>query len=128
LRSDYTPIKNLHLSKIEKEIKLLKDSKTWVSTDANDPNLNQSCKDYLMSRDIVKMANRMIRIGNVDIGVLSIQYCKGHSTEFSCNVECTHKKEGVCPYSIWIEELYNEICQIMRRRVVHPGPIKKFFM
>jgi hypothetical protein len=129
-----TPMRDIPIGKVMYEIEmLLQNDKTWVCTQ-DGPELLQSCRDYLKNNHIDTMYNRLVKVGNLPIGIISIQYTrpthtyhrrKSDSPEelFGCNispVDSVHVE--------LLEDLYNEICQIMRRRVVHPGPVKKFFM
>jgi hypothetical protein len=129
-----TPMRDIPIGKVMYEIEmLLQNDKTWVCTQ-DGPELLQSCRDHLQNNHIDTMYNRLVKVGNLPIGIISIQYTrpthtyhrrKSDSPEelFGCNispVDSVHVE--------LLEDLYNEICQIMRRRVVHPGPVKKFFM
>jgi len=127
IKNDNYMIKNVPVSKISDELKMMKNTDDWVSLSYKDRRLSQSCVDYLMSKDIMKMCNRMIRMENIDIGILSIQYCKGHhddcsQDDFNCSLN-----DGTSKYASWIEELYSDLCSILRSKIVDINPVAKAF-
>lgn len=115
------PIKDLPIGRIMFEIETMlnaADPDGWVVTRYSD-DLPQPCKDHLLKNSIYKMANRLVRVGNLPIGILSLQY-EDEKHAFERLVEDAHH--------ILMEDLYQQISAIMRRRIIHPSPIHKFFM
>jgi hypothetical protein len=65
------------------------------------------------------MYNRLVKVGNLPIGILSLQYDQGERRLPPVNNE---------PHVKLLEDLYNQISVIMRRRIIHPGPLRKLLM
>ena len=100
-------------------------SSDWVCV-TYDESLPQPCKDHLMKNDIQRMCNRLVKVGNLPIGILSLQYSKNHQFEENCDDNCNVKV--IRPeYETLMDDLYLEISSIMRRRVIHPSPIHRVF-
>jgi hypothetical protein len=114
------PIRDLPIGRIMFEIEeMLKNDGDWVCVAYSD-SLPQPCKDHLLKNDIKKMCNRLVKVGNLPIGILSIQYSKINSNSCSSTIiENEHKA--------LMDDLYMEISTIMRRRVIHPSPIHRVF-
>jgi hypothetical protein len=113
------PIRDLPIGRIIFEIEEMLKVDNWVCV-VYDEALPQACKDHLLRNDIKKMCNRLVKVGNLPIGILSIQYTtpqpNGCSPEI---IDPEHKS--------LMEDLYLEIGTIMRRRVIYPTPIHKIF-
>jgi len=123
-------MKDIPIGKVMNELEqLIANEGKWVCT-KNDASLPETCREHLQINNIDMMYNRLVSVGNLPIGILSIQYMDTHNYG--------RRKEDMMPlcegsfcddmYDRLIEDLYNDICNIMRRRVVHPGWIKKLFM
>lgn len=78
--------------------------------------LPQPCLDHLNRNKIEEMFNRLVSVGNLPIGILSLQY---HPTE------TRRPPLGDEPHAKILDDLYQEISAIMRRRIVSPGPIRR---
>lgn len=114
------PIRDLPIGRIMFEIEeMLKNDGDWVCV-LYDESLPQPCKDHLLKNDIRKMCNRLVKVGNLPIGILSLQYSKINSNV--CSSEIIEKE-----YRALMDDLYMEISTIMRRRVIHPSPIHRVF-
>jgi hypothetical protein len=111
------PIRDLPIGRIMFEIEEMLKTPDWVVTRYSDE-LPQPCKDHLLKNSIYKMANRLIRVGNLPIGILSLQY-EDEKHLYETIVIEQHKD--------LMDELYNQIAAIMRRRIVHPSPIHRIF-
>lgn len=114
-----SPIRDMPLGRIMNEIEGMLGAhsagKRWVCTyDGN--HLTEPCRDHLRRNGIVMMYNRLVRVGNLPIGILSIQYC---------SALIAHEHLETEPQARLIENLYERIAEIMRRRVIHPSPLKK---
>jgi hypothetical protein len=114
------PIRDLPVGRIMFELEeLLKaEGPAWCRTEYKD-DLPQPCRDHLNRNDIYKMWNRLIRVGNLPIGILSLQYDRSERRGPPFREE-VHIQV--------LEDLYDQIAGIMRRRIVHPGPLKKLLM
>jgi hypothetical protein len=114
------PIRDLPVGRIMYELEeLIKaEDKEWVYTEY-DESLPEPCKDHLRKNNIAVMYNRLVKVGNLPIGILSLQFDNSERRRPPIREE---------PHSKLLEQLYNEIAYIMRRRIVHPGPIRKLLM
>ena len=65
-------------------------------------------------------ARYLVKVGNLPIGILSLQYSKTSSNV--CSSEIIEKE-----HETLMDDLYMEISSIMRRRVIHPSPIHRVF-
>lgn len=116
------PIRDLPIGRIMYEIEEMLKVDDWVCTTYSE-DLPQPCKDHLIKNDIQRMCNKLVRVGNLPIGILSLQYSKTRNEEPPhCESEIIRKE-----YQSLMEDLYCEISTIMRRRVIHPSPIHKVF-
>lgn len=112
------PIRDLPVGRIMQELEELLEAPReapWVTIEYSD-DLPEPCKDHLQRNDIGRMTNRVIRVGNLPIGILSVQY--GLEEKRSCCVYTQTCDSLVEPY-------YDEIAQVMRRRVISPGLIQR---
>jgi hypothetical protein len=110
------PLSNLPIGRIMYELEELLSTDDWVEIKHN-PELPPACREHLEFNSIKSMQNCLIKVGNLPIGILSIQYTT------TMNSEPVTQAELNAPL---LKELVNSISAIMRRRVVHPGPLKKF--
>ena len=83
------PIRDLPIGRIMFEIEEMLKVDDWVCITYDD-SLPQSCKDYLIRNNIERMFNRLVKVGNLPIGILSVQYSKEH-LEFNNIVQCKNK-------------------------------------
>jgi hypothetical protein len=113
------PIRDLPIGRIMFEIEEMLKDDDWVCV-VYDDSLPQPCKDHLLKNDIKKMCNRLVKVGNLPIGILSLQYSKTYN-----NVCSTEIVESV--HQSLMDDLYLEISTIMRRRVIHPSPVHRIF-
>ena len=113
------PIKDMPIGRIMGEIENLLRVGGWYHKKIDDPNIPAICRSLMTEWGVDKTVNRMVKVGNLPIGILSVHYihcdCKDDQ-------ECLHAPE----YDILMDDLYNEISNIMRRRVVKPSLIKRF--
>lgn len=115
------PIRDLPIGRIMFELEKLMKTDGWDCVVYSD-DLPQPCKDHLNKNDIKRMCNKLVRVGNLPIGIISLQYSNSSMTGDSCAVHLVDQSyEGV------LEELYSQIATIMRRRIVHPSPIHQVF-
>jgi hypothetical protein len=114
------PIRDLPVERIRLELEQLLDANngTWCDI-VYDLNLPEPCRDHLRKNNIELMHNRLVRIGTLPIGIISLQYAVNDNRIPSIKHE---------PYANIIDKLYDEIASIMRRRVVHPGLIRRLLM
>jgi hypothetical protein len=114
------PIRDLPVGRImfELEEMLGAQSDEWTRVEYNE-DLPAPCKDHLKKNNIHTMYNRLVRVGNLPIGILSLQFDQTERRRPPIDEE---------PYCKLINDLYDEIALIMRRRIIHPGPLKRLFM
>lgn len=118
------PIRDLPIGRIMFEIEQMLKVDDWVCV-TYDESLPQPCKDHLIKNNIERMCNRLVKVGNLPIGILSIQYSKDHP-EMKKFIGCDTKI--IEPeYQTLMDDLYLEISSIMRRRVIHPSPMHRVF-
>lgn len=112
------PIRDLPVGRIMFEIEQLLDLKDeiWSRTEYTE-DLPQPCKDHLLKNNISVMYNRLVYVGKLPIGILSIQFDRGERRWPSMSDP---------QHANLLNDLYNEISSIMRRRIIHPGPLKRF--
>jgi len=113
------PIKDLPIGRIMYEIEEMLKNDDWVCV-VYDEKLPQPCKDHLLRNDINKMCNKLVKVGNLPIGILSLQYSRNNNLVCSSEIIENEHRE-------LMDELYSEISTIMRRRLIHPSPIRKIF-
>lgn len=114
------PIRDLPVGRIMFEVEdlLAQEDGRWSLTEYSE-DLPQPCKDHLRKNNIYTMYNRVVKVGNLPIGILSLQFDESERRRPDIYTE---------PYSKLLNDLYNEIASIMRRRIIHPGPLKKLLM
>ena len=114
------PIRDLPVGRIMFEVEdlLAQDDGIWSFTEYRE-DLPQPCKDHLRKNNIHAMYNRVVKVGNLPIGILSLQFDESERRRPDIYAE---------PHSKLLTDLYNEIASIMRRRIIHPGPLKKMLM
>lgn len=100
---------------LEQMIAAYESGDCWTITRYSD-DLPQPCKDHLVVNDIGKMYNRLIKIGNLPIGILSVQYSRDERRKPAIEDKA---------FAEALERCYEEICAVMRRRIVHPGPLRQ---
>lgn len=111
------PIRDLPLGRIMYEIEALlkhKDSDYLVTVARKD--LPEPCRDHLIENGIGRMYNRLVKVGNLPIGILSIQYHEVKDMDEFIYGD---------PYRDLLEVLYQDIAGLMRRRVIHPSKLRK---
>lgn len=117
------PIRDLPIGRIMFEIEEMLKTDDWVCVRYSE-DLPQPCKDHLIKNDIQRMCNRLVKVGNLPIGILSLQYSKSYNfgDENCCETKVIRQE-----YETLMDDLYLEISTIMRRRVIHPSPIHRVF-
>lgn len=114
------PIRDLPLGRIIYELEeLMKTKELEYTITEYKEELPQACRDHLTENKIGRMYNRLIRIGNLPIGILSVQYHE--------NTDMDELIIGE-PYCVLLDTLYHEIAAVMRRRVIHPNRLKQVIM
>lgn len=116
-------IRDLPIGRIMAEIEQMVDAGSWVGVEYNDE-LPQPCRDHLLRNDIHRMYNRLIKVGDLPIGILSLQYSR--SAAFS-HPQHRRSDVGVIPeeHERLMNDLYQEIALVMRRRIIHPSPVHR---
>lgn len=116
------PIKDLPIGRIMNELDSLLKTTDWVDI-KYDEDLPDACKNHLKRNNIYVMKNKLIRVGNLPIGILSVQYSQsGNKIYGNCCYESITKE-----YESIVDDLYNEIVTIMEKRIVHPSPVHRIF-
>lgn len=114
------PIRDLPVGRIMFELEELLNTEgdCWCHVQYSD-DLPTPCRDHLRKNNIEMMSNRLVRVGNLPIGILSLQYDSAERRRPPIYEE---------PHVHLLEQLYDEISGIMRRRIVHPGPLRRLLM
>ncbi|MGA0848173.1 MAG: hypothetical protein ACO3PY_06170 [Pontimonas sp.] len=114
------PIRDLPVGRIMFELEelLSPEGDCWSVVQYRD-DLPAPCRDHLKRNNIHRMFNRIIKVGNLPIGILSLQYDESERRDPPIREE---------PYIKLLEELYEQIAHIMRRRIIHPGPLRLLWM
>lgn len=112
------PIKSLPIAKIGYELEQMLAAPDWLETKYRD-DLPDACKAHMSRNSMECMHNRLIRVGNLPIGIISLQYMNNQSNGQ------TSDKIGRTSYEGLLEDLCDQVSAIMRRRVVNPGPVKR---
>lgn len=114
------PIRDLPVGRIMLELEQMLDDKKgpWSVVEYRD-DLPDPCRDHLKRNGIERMYNRLIRVGRLPIGILSLQYDKSERRKAPVRDD---------PHAMLLEELYEQIAHIMRRRIIHPGPLRMLWM
>jgi hypothetical protein len=109
------PINNLPLTKIAVELEQMMKAGDWVTVSYRE-DLPGPCRDHLLRNDIAHMSNRLIKAGNVPIGILSLHY----NSDYNFDEDITRES-----YAGLLEDLYDQIVMLLRHRLLHPNPVKK---
>jgi hypothetical protein len=117
------PIRDLPVGRIMLEIEGMiaaeqQGDSPWLVTDINE-DLPAACRDHLTRNNIALMYCRLVRVGNLPIGILSLQYDPGEERRPPLSQE---------PQARILEDCFKQVSVIMRRRIVHPSLIKRFWM
>lgn len=79
------------------------------------------CLSYLNKVQIDSMVNRLVRIGNLPLGVVSVQYVGENSKEIAIQNNIASLER-----SKLISKLITQINEIMKVRVIRPSKVKQF--
>lgn len=109
------PIRDVPIGRVMTEVEMLLADGGWLET-RQDPGLPEACIDHLRRNNISRMLCRLVMVGNLPIGIISIQYGQ-HERRSPSITEPPHDQ--------LLESLFDEIGQIMRRRVIHPSRLKR---
>lgn len=109
------PIRDLPIGRVMTEVEVLIANGSWVETSVHD-DLPDACVDHLKRNRISRMLCRMVLVGNLPIGILSIQYGEH---------ERRRPQITQPPHDQLLESLFEEIGTIMRRRIIHPSRLKR---
>lgn len=115
------PIRDLPVGRIMTELEQLLDAGPgrWVTVEQDSEELPQACRDHLTRNQIEVMANRLVMVGNLPIGILSVQY----TSAVQDHAQHLPGKQG--PHAELLEKVVEQIEQIMRKRVVNPTFLRK---
>lgn len=118
------PIQDLPIGRIMVEIEDILRAQGWATVEYSE-DLPQGCRDHLLRNDIHRMYNRLVYVGDLPIGILSLQYSR------SASLNHPHRRRsdgnGSVPgeHEHLVEGLYEEIAAIMRRRIISPSPVHR---
>lgn len=116
-----TPIRDLPIGRIMLELEMLLDPANagrWLEVHDSDA-LPDACLDYLRSNDISAQFSRVVTVGSLPIGILACQYSAA---------ERRRPPVGSEIHADLLEDLYDQIAAVMRRRIIHPGPARRIWM
>lgn len=116
-------IRGLPIGRIMTEIEQMIQAGTWVAIEYGD-DLPQPCRDHLLRNDIRRMYSRLIKVGDLPIGVLSLHYSRSTALFHPAR---RRSDAGVIPeeHERLMNDLYEEIALVMRRRIIHPSPVHR---
>lgn len=109
------PIKEVQISSFIQEIEVMLKKDDWV-TSRYQENLPQSCKDFFSRNGIQCLYNRLVKVGNLPIGIISVQYGIEERDKFDITIQENRET---------LNSLYNEVSEIMRQRFVKPSLFRK---
>jgi hypothetical protein len=112
-----SPIRDILIGSFIEEIQMMLETDDWVTSKCNE-DLPQACRDYLSRNGIQCIHNRLVKVGNLPIGILSVQYGNEERDKFDLTVK--ENKET-------LDALYFEVSEIMRTRFIKPSPLRKLF-
>ena len=113
-----TQIKNLPIARITYELELMLKASDWHEIKYKE-DMPDGCKAHMNRNNMACMHNRLIRVGNLPIGIISLQYSRNYGAKRKDDVINKYSYEGL------LEDLHGQIVSILRRRVVDPGPFKR---
>lgn len=116
-----TPIRDLPIGRIMLELEMLLDPSNagrWLEVHDSD-SLPDACLDYLRSNDIAAQFSRVVTVGSLPIGILACQYSAAERRRPPVASEV---------HADLLEELYDQIAAVMRRRIIHPGLARRIWM
>lgn len=105
------PIKDLPIGRVMVEVEAMLSSGTWtpIRREKGQPPL---CVKHLADSGIHYMANRLVKVGNLPIGIVSMQYTSKRRSYFDCQKNASKM--------IMLNGLFDQVCITMRRRVIRP--------
>jgi hypothetical protein len=112
-----SPVKDIQIGSFIREIEAMIKENDWLTVKFSEE-LPQACKDYLSRNGIDCFYNRMVKVGNLPIGILSVQYGTEERNKFDLTIKSNKDT---------LEGLYLEISEIMRTRFIQPSPLRKLF-
>lgn len=116
-----TPIRDVPIGRLMEELELLLAKKgEWMSVDLSNNAMNPACVNHMRDTNVEFMADRLITVGNFPVGVISLQYNPNEGRRPNLD----KRIEGEIST---LEILFEELCIIMRRRVVKP-PMAQMFI
>ena len=112
------PVRDLPLGRVITEIEaMMKTDEGWLHFSADDPGLPQGCRDYLQRSGIFKTSSLLIRVGNLPIGILSIQWD---------DPDTAGGMDFGSPFADVMRHSIDQLSAAMRRRVVRPPAFQRF--
>jgi hypothetical protein len=118
------PIQDLPIGRIMVEIEDMLRAQGWAAVEYSE-DLPQGCRDHLMRNDIHRMYNRLVYVGDLPIGILSLQYSRSASLNHPHRRHCDGGGFVPGEHEHLVEGLYDEIAAIMRRRIISPSPVHR---
>lgn len=105
------PIKDLPIGRIMIEMDAMLESGTWTPIERR-KGLPGLCVAHLDRNEIHFMANRLVLIGNLPVGIISLQYTNKRRAYFECRRSASQMNV--------LNDIYSQVCDVMRRRVIRP--------
>lgn len=110
------PVHNLPMGRVMPELEsLIRSPATWVHYNTGDSRLAEGCRNYMQNNGIHRISNHLVRVGNLPIAILSVQW---DDPESAGTVDLAP------PYSGLMEQALVQMSIYMRRRVVQPTPFQ----
>jgi hypothetical protein len=112
------PVRDLPLGRVITEVEaMMRTPDGWLHFSADDANLPIGCRGYLERNSIHKISGLLIRVGNLPIGILSIQW-DDPATAGSMDLGK--------PFDSVMRHTIEQLSAAMRRRVVRPPAYQRF--
>lgn len=121
------PVKDLPLGRIMPELEaLLKSENSWIHYCRDNPTTPPGCRAYLERNDIHRISSYLIRVGNLPIGILSVQWDSPVAPEHVQALNNWHGNGSEVAFAVALQHAIQQITLVMRRRVVRPPAFQRF--
>ena len=110
------PIKDVPIGRIMIELEAMLASGSWTTIQRR-RGMPPLCVKHLEDNGMYFMAYHLVTIGNLPVGIVSLQYTTKRRSYFDC------QKNG--PHMLLLSGLFDQIRETMKRRVIKPPPMAR---